>query len=40
MNDSAKGGLAQFWDFYRDSLRAQRFQTLVTSLFEDIWLSH
>ena len=26
--------------FYRDSMRAQRFQTLITSLFESIWVSN
>ena len=38
MDDNAKGGLTQFWEIlYRDSLHAQRFQTLITSLFDDIW---
>ena len=26
--------------FYRDSMRAQSFQTLITSLFESIWFSN
>ena len=26
--------------FYRDSLRIQRFQTLITPLFESMWVSH
>ena len=29
-----------FGTFYRDSLHAQRFQTLLTSLFESIWISN
>ena len=38
MDDTAKGGLTQFLGtFCRDSLRAQRFQTLI-SLFEDYWV--
>ena len=41
IDDSAKGGLTQFWEhFYRDSFRVQRFQTLITSLFDDIWISN
>ena len=40
-DDSAKGGLTQFWEhFYRDSLRAKIFKTLITSLLEDIWVSN
>ena len=27
-------------NFYHDSLRAQRFQTLIISLFECIWISN
>ena len=27
-----------FRNLYRDSLRVQRFQTLITSLFEDFWV--
>ena len=34
MDNTAKGGLTHFRNFYRDSLRAQRLQTLI-SLFED-----
>ena len=41
MDDTAKGGMTQFLGtFYRDSLRTQRFQTLITSLFERIWVSN
>ena len=41
IDDTAKGGLTHILGtFYRDSLRAQRFQTLLTSLFEDIWVSN
>ena len=29
-----------FMNFYRDSLRALGFQTLITLLFEDCWLSN
>ena len=28
----------KFRNYYRDSLRAQRFQTLITSLFGGIWV--
>ena len=35
MDDTAKGGLTTF---YRDSLRAQKFQTLISLLFEDHWV--
>ena len=27
-------------NFYRDSLRVQRFLTVITWLFEDIWVSN
>ena len=34
-DDSARGGLTQVWDFfYRDSLRAQKFQMLIALVFE------
>ena len=40
IDDTAKGSLTQFWDlFHRDFLRAQRFQMLISSLFEDIYVS-
>ena len=29
-----------FENFYRDSLRTERFQTLITSLFENISVSN
>ena len=40
MDDTAKGGLTQYilGTFYRDSFRAQRFQTLISLLFEDHWV--
>ena len=38
MDDTAKGGLTILGTFYRDSLRAQRFQTLITLTFEDHWV--
>ena len=36
--DVSKTGL-YFGNFYRDSLGAQTFKTLISSLFEDIWIS-
>ena len=39
--DNFKGGQTQSWEnFNHDFLRAQRFQTLKTSLFDDIWISN
>ena len=41
IDDSAKGGLTQFLGpFYHDSLSAKIFKTLITSSFEDFWVSN
>ena len=41
MDDNAKGCLTQFWELLTvNSLSAKRFQTLTTSLFDDIWISN
>ena len=41
MDDTAKGRKSdsKLGTFYRDSFRVQRFQTLTTSLFVNIWVS-
>ena len=42
MDDTAKGGLTILGTFYRDFfgdfLHVQRFQTLISLLFEDHWV--
>ena len=38
IDDTAKEGLTIFW--FGDSLRAETFETLIKSLFEDIWASN
>ena len=40
LDDTAKGGLTILGIFYRDSLRALRFQTLIILLFEDRLVSN
>ena len=39
MDYTAKGSSTQFKDFYRDFLRAQKFQTLKSLVFDDrlVW---
>ena len=41
IDDSAKGGLTQFWELFTIIPWAIKiFKTLITSLFEDIWVSN
>ena len=39
IDDSAKGGLTQFWELFTMIPCAQKFKTLITSLCEDILVS-
>ena len=40
IDDFAKGGLTQFWELFTMISCAKIFKTLITSLFEDIWVSN
>ena len=39
MDDPAKGGLTQFETFYLDTLRVQRNQMIIKSVFQNIYVS-